>query len=155
MLSDFFSSSSSSKDEHSNFQPQYAIGIHGYILVYAVTNRFSFNLIKTLNDKILNAVGVDKVPRVLGTQRFFRERSLTRLQLVTRSILIVSVKCPRRRAKHWQTSGDVHLWSAQRSRIATWAKSSLHALQRSKRHKDLRKHHSRTVCSCRHALSCK
>lgn len=55
------------QDEHSNFQPQYAIGIHGYILVYAVTNRFSFNLIKTLNDKILNAVGVDKVPRVLGT----------------------------------------------------------------------------------------
>lgn len=54
------------KDEHSNFQPQYAIGIHGYILVYAVTNRFSFNLIKTLNDKILNAAGVDKVPRVLG-----------------------------------------------------------------------------------------
>ena len=64
------------KDEHSNFQPQYAIGIHGYILVYAVTNRFSFNLIKTLNDKILNAVGVDKVPRVLGTQRLFREPSL-------------------------------------------------------------------------------
>lgn len=60
------------KDEHSNFQPQYAIGIHGYILVYAVTNRFSFNLIKTLNDKILNAVGVDKVPRVLGMRMRFR-----------------------------------------------------------------------------------
>lgn len=57
------------QDEHSNFQPQYAIGIHGYILVYAVTNRFSFNLIQTLNDKILNAVGVNKVPRVLGMCR--------------------------------------------------------------------------------------
>ena len=67
----FFIASPASKDEHSNFQPQYAIGIHGYILVYAVTNRFSFNLIKTLNDKILNAVGVDKVPRVLGMRMRF------------------------------------------------------------------------------------
>jgi len=53
------------QDEHSSFQPHLALGIHGYILVYSVTDRFSFGLVKTLNDKILNAIGQDKVPRVL------------------------------------------------------------------------------------------
>nr|AVV26989.1 Rheb [Andalucia godoyi] len=52
-------------DEYSLFQPQHAIGVDGYILVYAVTARSSFEILKTINDKILNAHGSDKVPRVL------------------------------------------------------------------------------------------
>eukprot|EP01103_Thecamoeba_quadrilineata_P003330 TRINITY_DN13121_c0_g1_i1.p1 TRINITY_DN13121_c0_g1~~TRINITY_DN13121_c0_g1_i1.p1 ORF type:complete len:185 (-),score=31.11 TRINITY_DN13121_c0_g1_i1:69-623(-) len=53
------------QDEYSIFHTQYSIGIHGYLLVYSVANKGSFELIKTLNDKILNACGTEKVPRVL------------------------------------------------------------------------------------------
>jgi len=53
------------QDEYSIFHTQYSIGIHGYLLVYSVTSEASFELIKTLNDKILNACGTEKVPRVL------------------------------------------------------------------------------------------
>jgi small GTP-binding protein len=52
-------------DEYSLFQPQHAIGVDGYVLVYAVNQRSSFEILKTINEKILNAHGSDKVPRVL------------------------------------------------------------------------------------------
>lgn len=53
------------QDEYSIFQRQYAVGIHGYVLVYSITSRTSFEMVKIINDKILNALGTDKVPRVL------------------------------------------------------------------------------------------
>jgi len=58
------------QDEYSIFQRQYAVGIHGYVLVYSVTSKTSFEMVKIINDKILNALGTDKVPRVLvGNKR--------------------------------------------------------------------------------------
>jgi len=53
------------QDEYSIFQRQYTVGFHGYILVYSVTSKSSFNMVNLINDKILNALGVDSVPRVL------------------------------------------------------------------------------------------
>jgi len=53
------------QDEYSIFQKHYSIGIHGYILVYSVTSRKSWEMISILNDKILNALGTEKVPRVI------------------------------------------------------------------------------------------
>mmetsp|Transcript_15653 Transcript_15653/g.26909 ORF Transcript_15653/g.26909 Transcript_15653/m.26909 type:complete len:187 (+) Transcript_15653:58-618(+) len=55
----------SGQDEFSIFQSQYAIGIHGYILVYSVNNAQSFELVQIINDKILNAIGATHVPRLL------------------------------------------------------------------------------------------
>eukprot|EP01133_Synstelium_polycarpum_P002264 gene2264-2566_t len=42
-----------------------AVGIHGYILVYSVNSTSSLEVVKVLNDKILNALGTEKTPRVL------------------------------------------------------------------------------------------
>jgi len=53
------------QDEYSLFPQKYSIGIHGYILVYSVINRASFDTIKLINEKILNAIGATKVPRIL------------------------------------------------------------------------------------------
>eukprot|EP01027_Heterolobosea_sp_BB2_P015426 GEZU01022065.1.p1 GENE.GEZU01022065.1~~GEZU01022065.1.p1 ORF type:complete len:170 (+),score=20.74 GEZU01022065.1:322-831(+) len=53
------------QDEFSLFQPQYSLGVDGYVMVYSVVSRPSFDMIETLNEKILNSMGVDKVPRVL------------------------------------------------------------------------------------------
>jgi len=55
----------SGQDEFSIFQNQYALGIHGYILVFCVNNRHSFDVVQVIHDKILNAVGADHVPCVL------------------------------------------------------------------------------------------
>lgn len=41
------------------------MNIHGYVLVYSVENSYSFDMVKVINDKILNALGSDNVPRVL------------------------------------------------------------------------------------------
>jgi len=53
------------QDEYSIFPRQYAVGFHGYVLVYSVTSKSSFETVKIINDKILNALGADAVPRVL------------------------------------------------------------------------------------------
>lgn len=53
------------QDEFSSFQRTYATGVHGYVLVYSVTSKNSFEMVKIINDKILNYLGTEKVPRVL------------------------------------------------------------------------------------------
>jgi len=52
------------QDEYSIFPNQYA-AIHGYVLVYTVTSKTSFEMVQVINDKILNAAGRNKVPRIL------------------------------------------------------------------------------------------
>ena len=44
---------------------KHAIGIHGYVLVYSLASRQSFEMCKILRDKILNFTGIDWVPIVL------------------------------------------------------------------------------------------
>ena len=39
--------------------------MHGYILVYDVTSRPSFDQLRIINDRLLEAIGADTVPRVL------------------------------------------------------------------------------------------
>lgn len=53
------------QDEFSIMNDKHVIGIHGYLLVYSVTSRQSFELIEVIRDKILNAVGLDTLPMVL------------------------------------------------------------------------------------------
>eukprot|EP01125_Pyxidicula_operculata_P001621 TRINITY_DN11465_c0_g1_i1.p1 TRINITY_DN11465_c0_g1~~TRINITY_DN11465_c0_g1_i1.p1 ORF type:complete len:184 (+),score=27.90 TRINITY_DN11465_c0_g1_i1:25-576(+) len=67
------------QDEYSIFQRQYAVGIHGYVLVYSVTSKSSFEMVKIINDKILNALGTEHVPRVLvGNKKdLVRERQIS------------------------------------------------------------------------------
>ncbi|PRP82116.1 Ras GTPase [Planoprotostelium fungivorum] len=67
------------QDEYSIFQKHYSVGVHGYILVYSVTSRKSLDMIKSINDKILNALGADKVPRVIVGNKtdLFSERKVT------------------------------------------------------------------------------
>ena len=53
------------QDEHSILNSAHAVGIHGYILVYSVTSRQSFEMVKIIRDKILNYTGTESVPLVL------------------------------------------------------------------------------------------
>ncbi|KAF8153958.1 hypothetical protein B0H34DRAFT_661997, partial [Crassisporium funariophilum] len=53
------------QDEYSPINSQYAIGIHGYVLVYSITSKNSFNMIQIVYDKIVDFCGVSKIPCVI------------------------------------------------------------------------------------------
>jgi len=53
------------QDEYSILGSQHATGIHGYVLVYSVTSRSSFEIIKVIRDKILNFIGTEWVPLII------------------------------------------------------------------------------------------
>ncbi|CAI5758792.1 unnamed protein product [Candida verbasci] len=53
------------QDEFSLMNEKHLIGIHGYLLIYSVTSRQSFELIEIIRDKILNSIGNDLVPMIL------------------------------------------------------------------------------------------
>lgn len=44
----------SSKDEYSILNSKHFIGIHGYMIVYSVASRQSFDLVTVIREKILN-----------------------------------------------------------------------------------------------------
>lgn len=53
------------QDEFSILNSKHAIGIHGYVLVYSIASRQSFEMISILRDKILNFTGMQWIPLVL------------------------------------------------------------------------------------------
>ncbi|KAG7449319.1 uncharacterized protein BT62DRAFT_929283, partial [Guyanagaster necrorhizus] len=53
------------QDEYSILNSKHAIGIHGYVLVYSVTSRSSFDMIQVLYDKIVDFCGVTEIPCVV------------------------------------------------------------------------------------------
>ncbi|KAI1986053.1 GTP-binding protein [Ophidiomyces ophidiicola] len=53
------------QDEYSLLNSKHFIGIHGYVIVYSVASRQSFDMVRVIRDKILNHLGVEWVPLVL------------------------------------------------------------------------------------------
>ncbi|KAF4120131.1 Ras-like protein enriched in brain [Geosmithia morbida] len=53
------------QDEYSILNSKHFIGIHGYILVYAVSSLASFEMVQSIRDKILNHLGTESVPIVI------------------------------------------------------------------------------------------
>jgi len=67
-------------DEFSLLNDKYAVGWHGYIIVYSVASKVSFELVTIIRDKILAYLSIDKVPLCivgnksdLGQQRVITE----------------------------------------------------------------------------------
>mmetsp|Transcript_8361 Transcript_8361/g.15128 ORF Transcript_8361/g.15128 Transcript_8361/m.15128 type:complete len:202 (-) Transcript_8361:771-1376(-) len=87
----------SGQDEYSIFGAQLTIGVHGYILVYSVRDRSSFELLRTINEKLLVTLGASSVPRVLvGNQTDLeseREVSLSEGQAYARELACPFVEC--------------------------------------------------------------
>jgi len=52
------------QDEFSLFHSRHSL-VHGYIFVYSINSLKSLETIKIINDKLLNALGKTKVPRVI------------------------------------------------------------------------------------------
>ncbi|KAL3289545.1 hypothetical protein HHI36_022962 [Cryptolaemus montrouzieri] len=45
------------QDEYSIFPSQYSIDVHGYVLVYSITSLKSFEVVKSIYDKLLDITG--------------------------------------------------------------------------------------------------
>ena len=57
------------QDEYSILNSKHAIGIHGYVLVYSIASRASFEMVQTVHDKILNYTGTATIPCVIVGQK--------------------------------------------------------------------------------------
>ena len=58
--------SAAGMDEHSKISRNAAVGVHGYLLVYAATSRASFERVKALDDLLVEMHGGSlSVPRVV------------------------------------------------------------------------------------------
>jgi len=53
------------QDEYSILNSKHFIGIHGYMLVYSVASKQSFEMVRIIRDKILNHLGAEWVPLVI------------------------------------------------------------------------------------------
>jgi Ras family protein len=53
------------QDEYSILNSKHAIGIHGFVLVYSVTSRKSFEMVQIVYDKIVNFCGMSSIPCVI------------------------------------------------------------------------------------------
>jgi Ras family protein len=53
------------QDEFSVVDQRYINAMDGYVLIYSVTLRSSFEMIRVVRDKILNTLGMDSVPVVI------------------------------------------------------------------------------------------
>lgn len=53
------------QDEYSLFSQYYAVDVHGYILVYSINSRRSFEVIKVIHEKLLDMTGNNNVPLVV------------------------------------------------------------------------------------------
>lgn len=53
------------QDEYSILNSKHYIGIHGYMLVYSVASKSSFEMISVIRDKILEHTGLDELPMII------------------------------------------------------------------------------------------
>ncbi|KAJ6562594.1 small GTPase superfamily [Mycena capillaripes] len=53
------------QDEFSQLHSHHAIGVHGYVLVYSITSRKSFDMIQVIYDKIINYSGLPDIAAII------------------------------------------------------------------------------------------
>jgi Ras family protein len=53
------------QDEYDIFPSQYSMNVHGYVLVYSITNKQSFEVVDIIHEKLLDMTGGNHVPTVL------------------------------------------------------------------------------------------
>jgi len=57
------------QDEYSILNHKHAIGVHGYVLVYSVASRASFDMVRIVYEKIINFCGLPSIPCVIVGQK--------------------------------------------------------------------------------------
>ena len=57
---DLFLVDTAGQDEYSIFPPEYSLDIHGYVLVYSIDSRKSFEVCQILHEKLIDLIGNNK-----------------------------------------------------------------------------------------------
>jgi len=71
------------QDEYSILNSKHAIGIHGFVLVYSVTSRNSFDMIQIVYDKIVSFCGIKEIPCVIVGSKIDLSQRCNRLKART------------------------------------------------------------------------
>ncbi|KAH9948345.1 P-loop containing nucleoside triphosphate hydrolase protein [Amylocystis lapponica] len=66
------------QDEYTILNSKHAIGIHGFVLVYSVTSRKSFDMVQVVYDKIADFCGLNSIPCVIVGAKTDLQQSKTR-----------------------------------------------------------------------------
>jgi Ras homolog enriched in brain len=81
------------QDEFTIMSQKHFIGVHGYMLVYSIASKASFDMLPIIRDKILNALGADAAPMVLVGNK--TDLNMTRqVSYEQGAQLAASFKCP-------------------------------------------------------------
>jgi Ras family protein len=78
----------SAQDEYSSLSRQACIGVHGYVLVYSITSRISYENIKVVHEKLTSVLCGSSIPMILVATKCdwdeYREVSTTEGQTLAR-----------------------------------------------------------------------
>ncbi|TFY68737.1 hypothetical protein EVJ58_g809, partial [Rhodofomes roseus] len=66
------------QDEFTILNQKHAIGIHGFVLVYSVTSRKSFEMVRIIYDKIIEFSGQNTIPCIMVGAKMDLQQSKTR-----------------------------------------------------------------------------
>ncbi|KAI8647294.1 ferrous iron transporter B [Parasitella parasitica] len=58
------------QDEYSILPSHHASSMDGYVLIYSISSRSSFDMVKIIRDKILDSTGLESVPCVVVGNKF-------------------------------------------------------------------------------------
>lgn len=81
------------QDEYSILNSKHVIGIHGYMIVYSVGSRTTFNMVKIIRDKILNHLGADEVPIMIVGNKCDIKQELRTVNVEDGKELAKELKC--------------------------------------------------------------
>lgn len=125
------------QDEYSILNSKHAIGIHGYVLVYSVTSRNSFEMIEIVYDKIIEFCGLNEIPCVIvGSKQDLQSRYVPVRELKRpHDPCSISPKahsltepqtdrCLQQRANHWQRNITPRGWRQVQRRTGMLASHS-------------------------------
>ncbi|KAJ2932719.1 hypothetical protein H1R20_g4373, partial [Candolleomyces eurysporus] len=81
------------QDEYSPINAQHAIGIHGYVLVYSIASRRSFEMIQSVYDKIIDFAGLTDISCVIVGSKSDLAQSQRQVDLAEGEKLAKEIGC--------------------------------------------------------------
>ncbi|KAK4528262.1 hypothetical protein GAYE_SCF54G6199 [Galdieria yellowstonensis] len=95
------------QDEYSILSSQCTIGVHGYLLVFDITDYFSFELLQLLHERLVNMLGLDTIPCILIGMKLDEEeeRAVETVQAeqLARDWMCPYIECSAKEGTHVET----------------------------------------------------
>ena len=115
------------QDEYTILNSKHAIGIHGFVLVYSVASRKSFDMVQIVYDKIVNFCGLNQIPCVIvGSKTDLQNRYVSGSVCARRlerdpSILAPTISAPHQKSRQVQPEEGQQL---AKQNHAAWVETS-------------------------------